>query len=334
MIDLSRSAALILSLVFAASALAQSTARGALDCGGADLCASFEAADTRFDTPSQKNPSDTPHITTTTLGDLRWDVLNKANCSDTSAACGERMRLVSPGRDGGSAIRLATLKRDTNVANSGEGMERNQIQLTPAATGAGEGVEQWWAHSLLIPADSKLGDVHGWGMSVFSFWSPPGVSFLLSVNQRGSPPQTFFRAWTSGEGGLDRSHTQYQYRTATGQRDIGQCLLDDLQRDVWYDFVHRIKWSSAGQGRHTIWARKAGGQVRKVLDRGTINTLYSGFNPLLKIGSYHDTLDIENRSTSAVHDRIRRGTSADAVRMPDFPVDLNAPVAYCDRTGP
>jgi hypothetical protein len=335
MTTLSRGAAAILSLAFAGCALAQSKGGNAPDCGGADLCVSFEAADTRFDTPHQKSPSDNAYITTTTLGSLKWDVLNKANCSDPAvAACGERMRLVSPGRDGRSAIRLATLKLDNNVASSGPGMERNQIQLTPAETGAGEGVEQWWAHSLLIPGDSKLGDVHGWGMSLLSFWSPPGINFVMGVNQRGSPLRTFFRAWSSGEGGIDSIHTQYNYRTTAGLRDIGQCLLDDLQKDVWYDFVHRIKWSSTGQGSHTIWARKAGGPVRKVLERGPINTLYSGVNPLLKIGSYHDTLDIADRSTSAVHDRIRRGKSADAVRMADFPVDLDARVAYCAGTGP
>ena len=59
---------------------------------------------------------------------------------------------------------------------------------------------------------------------------------------------------------------------------------------------------------------------------------YGGFQPWLKLGSYHDA--VPGQSTSAVHDRIRRGTSPDAVRMSDFPVDLDAPVSYCANTRP
>jgi hypothetical protein len=262
------------------------------------------------------------------------------------------MRLVTPGRDGDTAIRIATLEMDTDVP-PGTTNERNQIQLRAVDTRAGEGVEQWWANSLMIPGDSLLGDVNGFGISMLSFWSSPGVNFILGLYQRGDPQngiplRTFIRAWNSGDGGRDSIHTQYTYVGANTLEDIGQCVVGEteFQRDAWYDFVHRIKWSSSGQGRHTIWAREvipgqAPGPVKKVLDRGVgapsfgnqnlpMNNLYAGFNPLLKMGSYHDP--VNGRSTAVIHDRLRRGTSADAVRMADFVVDENASTTNPDGT--
>jgi len=326
---------------------------GGIACGAADLCVSFEANNTLFNTPLPDGYG--PHITTTDLGsNLLWDVLNKANCSDPSIpACGDRMRLVSPGREGNTAIRIATLDLDNDVPAPPTVFERNQIQLRAVDTHAGEGVEQWWANSLMIPVDSQLGEVDGFGMSLFSFWSDVGINFVLGLNQRGDPAngiplRTFLKAWNSGQNGMDSVNTQYTYVGANGQPDIGQCVVGEteFQKGAWYDFVHRIKWSSNGQGRHTIWAREAipgqaPGPVKKVLDRGIgapsfgnqnkpINTLYTGYNPLLKIGSYHDP--VPNKSTSAIHDRLRRGASADAVRMSDFVVDENASTTNPDGT--
>jgi hypothetical protein len=107
----------------------------------------------------------------------------------------------------------------------------------------------------------------------------------------------------------------------------GACLYDGLEggvekgveKGVWYDFVHRIKWSNVDQGRHEIWMRKANGPVMKVLHQTGINTLYtSPGTVLLKVGLYHGPL--LGHSTSVVHDRIRSsylpGTAgADAVRI-------------------
>jgi hypothetical protein len=76
---------------------------------------------------------------------------------------------------------------------------------------------------------------------------------------------------------------------------------------------------------------QAPGPVKKVLNRSGISTMFvAGSRPWLKLGTYHDP--VPGKTNSAVHDRIRRGTSADAVRMADFPVDLNAPVTNSDGT--
>ena len=305
-------------------------------CGAANLCADFETSDTLFNTPVQTSPTNTAFVTTTTLGNLTWSIQNLPNCTDQSRVeCRDRISLVSPGRDGGSAIKMTTLDLDQY---DGATWERTQLNLALNDTGVTEGSEQWWAHSILIPTDSVLGSTN-WGMSLMSFHSGGQlVTFTLGAMIQPGATGIFFRAWNAGEGGIDSIHTQYTYTSKNGTTQIGQCILnDDFAQGVWFDFVHRIKWSSTGQGRHTIWARKAGSPVKKVLDRGIgsplnqpINTLFSGALPWLKLGSYHDPLD--NQNTSAVHDRLRRGTSADAVRMEDFPVDLNASATNPDGT--
>ena len=80
--------------------------------------------------------------------------------------------------------------------------------------------------------------------------------------------------------------------------------------------------------------RKAGTPVKKVLNRTGINTLYLDGSAELKLGVYHQPVA---GNTSIVIDRIRRSTlvgaaGADAVRMADFTVDLNASVTNPDGT--
>ena len=300
-------------------------------CGDADLCVSFEAAETQFNAPPPTSGSPpVPWITTTGIGTPHpWEVQTMARCTDqNNAACRDRVQLVSPGRDGSSAIRIATLDLDQY---DGATWERTQLNLNPADTAISEGAVQWWANSMFFPTNSEFGDYHGYLSSNMSFHGGVGVAFTLGISQFGSTnTKTFFRAWTGGDGGLDSIGTQYNYLAFTGSRQIGQCIYEDFQKGVWYDFVHRIVWSTTGNGRHEIWMRKDGSPVKKVLDHSGINTMFSGGQPWLKLGSYHDPLP--GKSTSVIHDRIRRGTSADAVRMSDFPVDLNASITNPDGT--
>ena len=126
--------------------------------------------------------------------------------------------------------------------------------------------------------------------------------------------------------------TQYNYVIDGNTHRIGQCIFDDVQTGVWYDFVHHIRWSSTNNGSHEIWMRKGGGPVTKVLDRQNISTVYSGDAPYLKLGVYHSP--VLGANTSVVHDRLRRGSSADAVRLPDFIVDQTQSVTWCTGVTP
>ncbi len=313
---------------------------GGSSCGSANLCVNWQPAETQFNTPppSNTNPP-VPWITTTGIGTPHpWEVQTFARCTDqNNLECRNRVQLVSPGRDDDSAIRISTMDLDQY---DGATWERTQLNLSATDTDVSEGAEQWWAHSILIPADSMFGDPHEWGSSFMSFAGGDAVIFVLGIQQFGSTPRTFFRAFTGGQGGDPNSaFEQYSYNFNGVSTQSGQCIYDDFQPDVWYDFVHHIKWSALGNGRHEIWMRKAGGPVKKVLDRGVgapqglnrpISTMFSTGLRWLKLGSYHDP--VPGKNTAAIHDRLRRGTSPDAVRMADFPVDLNAPVTNPDGT--
>jgi hypothetical protein len=301
------------------------TAPGA-DCSAPDLtlCVQFEAnPDTQFGVP------DIYHVTTRTLGSMVvWEAQNAAGDSATDM---NRLSLVSGGRDGSSAIKLQTLDNDSNVHSSGTS-ERSEIALDQPTTGATEGVVQWWAHSVLMPADSVFSSVKWEGSSLLQFHGSDGgaPNFMLALlNQGGLNPHPIFRAYTAGDGGVDSIGTQYTYRIDNGASNpiIGQCILDNPAKGVWYDFVHRIKWSYNNQGEHEIWMRQAGGSVTKVLRKTGINTLYLNDSAYLKFGPYHDP--VVGANSSIIYDRIRRGTTADAVRMPDFVVDPNATVTMC-----
>jgi hypothetical protein len=299
----------------------------AADCTnpGLTLCVGFEAnPDTQFGVPSINQ------VTSKTLGStVVWGVQNAGgdNATDTN-----RISLVSSGREGTSAIKLQTLDNDANVHSSGN-LERSEIDIDQPTTGATEGTEQWWAHSVFIPADSVFSSQIDEGSSLLQFHRSGGgqPNFMLSMlNQTGNNPHPIFRAYTAGNGGLDGVGTQYTYRIDGSNSRIGQCVFDNPQRGVWYDFVHRIKWSYNNQGEHEIWMRRAGGPVTKVLRKTGINTLYLNDRAYLKFGPYHDP--VTGANTSIIYDRIRRGTSANAVRMQDFIVDPDASVTMCAGT--
>jgi hypothetical protein len=298
---------------------------GAGDCStpGLTLCIQFEAApDTTFSGTL---------VTSRTLGSsITWFAQN-ANAD--SATDTNRISLVAGGRDGSSALQLQTLDNDSNVHSSGSS-ERSEIEMTQADTNAVNGTEQWWAQSVFIPTTSVLPSANWEGSSIMQFHGSGGgaPNFMIAwLNQGSVAAHPIFRAYTGGEGGFDSIGTQYRYTIGTDPNPvIGQCILDNPQKGVWYDFVHRIKWSYSGQGEHEIWMRQAGGPVTKVLRKVGINTLYLNDSAYLKMGPYHDP--VLGANTAIIYDRIRRGSSADAVRMSDFTVDPNASVTMCANT--
>jgi hypothetical protein len=297
------------------------------DCGTSNLCIHFEAApDSQFASPAVNE------LTTRTLStSVTWFVENKGfgACDGDRADDASRIGLASFGRDGASALRFTTLDKDDCVHSSGS-MERSEIEMSNTDTAATNGADQWWAHSLFVPVDSTLGSATWWSAGFLQFHGNNGgqPNFILQImNQGGTNPHLVFRAYSAGAGGLDNSGTQYTYSIGSDHGIIGQCIFDNPQKGVWYDFVHHIHWSNTGSGRHQIWMRQAGGPVIKVLDKPGINTLYAGDTAFLKMGAYHDP--VVGANTSVIHDRLRRGDTADAVRMPDFPVDPNAPVTLC-----
>ena len=304
-------------------------AGGGGDCTaeGLQLCVGFEP-----DTTFAGNTVTTPSLG----GSISWFAQNFANDSATDTS---RIGPSSFSREGTRGIMLQTQENDINVHSSGD-WERSEIQMSKEDSATLAGTESWWADSLYIPNGVAMPSATDTQVVLFQFHGNYGSApnFALSIiNQTGNSPHKVFRAYTAGNTtnqGLDGIGGQYTYHIDDVKRP-GQCVWDSVETGVWYDFVHHITWSADGHGSHQIWMRKDGGSVFKVLDQQGISTVYAPIppatqpdQPYLKIGVYHTAV---SGTTSVIHDRIRRGSSADAVRMSDFPVVLDQPLTLCSN---
>ena len=323
-------------------------------CGGATLCASFEPSTTAFGTPKPAR--------LTTDGGLRWWVGNKGH----DALDRTRIALVDFGRDGASALRITTLNDDRCVESgscNAHTFERSEISLDPAApgssTGAVEGAEQWWAHSVYFPPEFQIRSGAGAQSLVLQFHNggrQPAI-VLEVYNQLGTNRWKVFRARAQGPDGSDKAGTQYSYKPSGAGKQAGQCIHDNVAEGVWYDFVHYIRWSSSGRGVHRIWMREGSGPVKQVLDQSGLSTIYAPGDPngrpyaYLKLGLYHNPIvagEAEGERlakgrfgaylpplvpgvSSVIHDRLRRGTSFAAVAPPDFKMPSGG-VVMCSGT--
>jgi hypothetical protein len=235
----------------------------------------------------------------------------------------DRATLVDIARDGKKAVQLQTSGNDTDLHSSGTS-ERAELVLSPAATGAGEGVEQWWAHSIYLPTSFQMpdtGPLWTWSL-LMQFHVHPGSGgqphfSLEAIYEGGTPPRLGLRVRSYGGAGSSQSEwVQYTHRTLGGNPNPidGEIILTNPRKGVWYDFVHHIKWSSTKTGFHQIWLRQGEApRYAKVLDKQNIATLYPGQVAYLKLGTYHPQLP--NPPGAVIHDRIVRGKSAAEVAM-------------------
>jgi len=217
-----------------------------------------------------------------------------------------RATLTSFSRDGGTALRLHTEPGDTNVVGSGA-MERDDVYLARPGTADpdvyGEGVEQWWAHSILFPDDFAVPTSYQ-GYVVFDFHNSG------SVGQANF--HVAFEPWDdTSNPGLLRLVGYGGNSLAAGRYDA---VIGQVQKNVWYDFVYRVRWSSGSDGSFDAWVNG-----KWVLShKGP--TLYSGQGVYLKLANYHTpvcepypTCIGSHPGSSVIHDRVVRGTSAAAV---------------------
>jgi hypothetical protein len=306
---------------------------------GLDLCVRFEAPpDTRFQgidfachTSGRCN-----EIAMQTVGGASFTgfVLNQANnqCNGDRADDATRIAPVNGGRDGGKAIKFTTQDLDNKVHTSctppADTWERSMMELTKQTTAASQGVEQWWAHSIYLPAGFTMPPTN-WNANLFLEFHrtrvdgvPGGSLPMINLNlfkQPGSVPRTVIRVIANGAGGVPGSTDgrQYTYSVPGAANIGGHCIHDNPVTGVWYDFVHHIRWSATGDGFHEMWMREGNGTPKKVLDKRNLNALLNtSEQSYLVIGTYHDPQP--GVTTSIIHDRIRRGNSFAAVAMPDF----------------
>ena len=202
-----------------------------------------------------------------------------------------RATIVNVGIDGPTGVRLHTEPGDNNVFGSGTN-ERDDLSLSQAATGCYEGQEQWWAHSILFPDDYVQSG--GWGAVVFDFHNTsPGPGQANLEIDVGAGGMSF-----SGYGGAVPYPT---WRAPDYSAPIGPVV-----KNVWYDFVYHVKWSSGSDGYFYAWVNGA----QKLAYTGP--TLYTGQGCYLKLANYHTPTGL---ASSVIHDRLILGTTPGAVSL-------------------
>ena len=209
------------------------------------------------------------------------------------AAGTNRATIVSGGRDGGSALRLHTEPGDSNVSGSGTN-ERNDVSIPQGTTDGYQGREHWWAHSVMFPSDFALPPAGSWA-TIFDFHDSRNQGGQANFHIFIQPDGTFkFR----GHGGptvvQDTVGNQYSYGAVIGP----------VVKNVWYDFVYHVKWSSGSDGYFKAWVN---GELK--LDHSG-PTLYEGYGVYLKLADYHSAF---GQSSSVLHDRVVRGPTAVSV---------------------
>jgi hypothetical protein len=211
-----------------------------------------------------------------------------------------RAALVVRGRNGGYAVRLKTEPGDSHVYGSGSA-ERNDLALSEAATGCSQGREAWWAHSVMFPNEYVAPPPKGWGV-VFDF------------HHSGKSGQANFH--------VDAIHDGLRLRGYGGPVIDGghyEAELGPVQRNVWYDFVYHVRWSSGPDGWFRAWVNG----VKKLDHRGP--TLYAGQGCYLKLANYHSAF---GQPSVVIHDRVMRGSTPESVSL--TPLEGVFP-AYVDR---
>jgi hypothetical protein len=201
-----------------------------------------------------------------------------------------RAHLVDTARDGNTALRLFTQVGDSNVSGSGI-HERNDLTTTQSQTDCYEGRTQWWAHSTLFPDDFIVPPSNGTHQ-----WN---VFFQFHQTSSTGQPNMVAEVVSSANGGL-------RFRIYGGYGNRAHIKLGPIRKNVWYDFVYHIRWSSESDGFFEAWIN--GRKVATV--RGP--TLYPGQGCYLKLSNYHSAMGQNN---GVIHDRVIRGTTPQSVAL-------------------
>ncbi len=206
------------------------------------------------------------------------------------AAASTRATLVGPGRDGPTAVQLTTQPGDINIAGSGSN-ERADLTLSPSSTYCNQGQDEWWAHSLMFPpgyVPPPVASVWNWG-ALFDFHN--------SAAGGGQPNFMVYATPTGLELHMAGGATTVNRPTDPGYYSIA---IGPIAKNVWYDFVYHVKWSSGSDGLFQAWLNG-----RQVMNYSGPN-LYVGQSCYLKLANYHTPLGVP---ISVIHSRVVRGTT-------------------------
>jgi beta-lactam-binding protein with PASTA domain len=215
------------------------------------------------------------------------------------AAASNRATIVNPGRDGPTAAELTTQPGDSGLFGSGTA-ERADVDLGTSASYCNEGQDEWWAHSIMFPQSYVIppaGAIWNWGV-VFDFHhtGPTGQPNF----QIASLP-TGLEFWVSGGPTVVNGPTDPGfYRAAIGP----------VTKNVWYDFMYHVKWSSGSDGFFQAWVN--GQQLMNYSGA----TLYVGQSCYLKLANYHTPLGVP---VPVIHSRVVMGATQADVQLPSSP---------------
>ena len=171
------------------------------------------------------------------------------------AAAPSRATIVQTGRDGPSGVRLQTLPGDSNLFGSGTA-ERCDLMLPQSLTNGVEGVESWWAHSILFPTDyvdppqsAEIPNPWYFG-NVFNFHNTTSGNWQANFNVQAMPvtatsPDRPTGLNFAGFGGVNSGDGAFT------------AAVGSVVRNVWFDFVYNMRWSSSSSGFFKAWVNGA-----------------------------------------------------------------------------
>lgn len=221
---------------------------------------------------------------------------------------------------GRPTLRLETRPGDNNVAGSGN-MERCDVYLSHpggAPIMFGEGEEHWWAHSILFPQDFTHPTWHMYVVMDFHDEDNPNPPAPNPIAGQANFHVNFERQ--PGSDSLPGNLILRGYGGADGSQYKAVAVPGPVQRDLWYDFVYRIRWSSAPDGLFHAWVRKGNEPAaRKVLTHSG-PTLFPGRRAYLKLANYHTPVCNPypacvgtHKASSVHHGRVARARIPDAL---------------------
>ena len=209
-----------------------------------------------------------------------------------------RATLVTVG--GVNAVRLHTEPGDNNVNGSGS-HERNDLILNQSRADGYEGKVHWWAHSVLFPDDYVDPPE-----STLSTWNFGLVADFHDTSDAGGQASFQVMAMPRTAISSDRA-TGLNFQINSGNQfspTQHTAYIGPVVRNVWYNFVYHVKWTSGPDGFFDAWVDGA----QKMSYRGP--TLYAGQGCYFKLANYHSAFA---RPSSVIHARVVRGSTAGAV---------------------
>ena len=223
------------------------------------------------------------------------DFVEQSKHGDAPPAA-RRSSLVPTARSGARGLRLHTQPGDSNVRGS-DHWERNDVMKPPDAHYCNEGQEEWWSISVMFPPD-------------FVFPPGPEAGIILDFHHTGDDGQANYEIQTipgiglraRGFGGASVNGGRFDALIPDPYAAVG----NNVARNVWYDFVFHVRWSSGGSGLMEGWlnGRKYQAYAGPTLSRG--------MSCYLKLANYHAPT---GQPSSIVFDRIVRGTRATDVAL-------------------